>query len=67
VVTEHWAAASLFCPACGATPLDKARANARVLDFSCAACREEYELKAAKGRIDLLLPLALAKAGAQMT
>lgn len=51
-VSEHWAAASLFCPACGTASLDKARANARVLDFSCAACREEYELKATKGRID---------------
>ena len=51
-ISEHWAAASLFCPACGTAPLDKARANARVLDFSCAACREEYEPNAPKGRID---------------
>jgi len=37
----------LSCPACGTAPLDKAR----VLDFSCAACCEEYQ-QATKGRID---------------
>jgi len=33
-VSEHWAAASLFCPACGTAPLDRARANERAMPLT---------------------------------
>lgn len=50
VLTEGWAARWMFCPECGTAPLDPFPNNSKVADFRCAACDEEYELKAQKGR-----------------
>ncbi len=50
VLSEAWAAAQLYCPACGAARLTAHRANARVADLYCETCGEDYELKATKGR-----------------
>ena len=50
VWTEGWVARSLFCPSCGADTISQFPANRQVADFECRACREEYELKAQKGR-----------------
>lgn len=50
VWTEGWVAAWCFCPSCGAQRLDPLPANNKVGDFRCAACAEEYELKAQKSR-----------------
>lgn len=50
VLTEGWAARWMFCPECGTAPLDPFPNNSKVADFRCAACNEEYELKAQKGR-----------------
>lgn len=55
VLTEGWVAANAFCPSCGADRLSSLPNNAPVADFRCAACSEEYELKATKGRIDTKL------------
>ena len=50
VLSEAWAAARLYCPACGADRLSPYPNNARVADLWCAACGEDDELKATKGR-----------------
>lgn len=51
VRTEGWVAAHLFCPGCGAEALKPLPNNAPVGDFACAACAEEFELKAKNGRL----------------
>lgn len=48
-LTEGWAAAHLFCPACGAERLRQLPNNSPVGDFVCDACAEEFELKAKGG------------------
>ncbi len=49
--SELWAQTHLFCPHCGAARIAKFPNNRPVADFHCAACAEEYELKAKNGRI----------------
>jgi type II restriction enzyme len=44
VMSEAWAKTEIVCPACGGS-LRSAPNNARVFDFSCSECTEEYELK----------------------
>lgn len=44
VMSESWAQNEIFCPACGGV-LCKAPNNAKVFDFLCTKCTEEYELK----------------------
>ena len=51
VWTEQWAHAWLFCPNCGAQPIDRFAGNRPVADFYCGTCAEEYELKSQRGRI----------------
>lgn len=48
VWTEQWAAAHLFCPNCGAPKIASYKNNRPVADFSCAQCREDFELKSQK-------------------
>jgi type II restriction enzyme len=55
VLSEGWVAANLFCPCCGCERLDRLANNSPVADFRCPSCREEYELKAARGRIGVKL------------
>jgi type II restriction enzyme len=50
-LTEGWMALHAFCPACGAERLPALPNNAPVGDFRCAACGEEYELKAKRGAL----------------
>jgi len=50
-LTEGWMARHAFCPACGAERLPALPNNAPVGDFRCAACGEEYELKAQRGAV----------------
>jgi type II restriction enzyme len=50
VWSEGWARRHLFCPGCGAAPVEAQTANRRVCDFICTACAEEYELKSQNGR-----------------
>ncbi|MFH1022061.1 MAG: DpnI domain-containing protein [Planctomycetota bacterium] len=49
VVTEGWFAKFMYCPACPSPRLEKTRDNTRVVDFVCANCRAEYQLKAKAG------------------
>jgi type II restriction enzyme len=50
VSTERWALNWMFCPNCGERPLAQFANNAKVADFRCASCNEEFELKSTKGR-----------------
>lgn len=49
--SEDWAARELYCPRCGASPLQKLPNNSPVGDFSCSKCSEEFELKSQAGKI----------------
>ncbi len=44
VMSEAWTEAEVICPACG-NALKSAPNNAKVFDFFCTKCTEEYELK----------------------
>lgn len=46
--TERWVSTWVFCPNCGNPKITQYEANRPVADFSCAACKEEYELKSQK-------------------
>ncbi|HWE45554.1 MAG TPA: DpnI domain-containing protein [Caulobacteraceae bacterium] len=50
VWTESWVHAWLYCPNCGAERVSKYPNNQPLADFFCEACREDFELKAQKGR-----------------
>lgn len=51
VLTEHWVAASAFCPNCGHSGMDKYPNNQPVADFFCSHCSEDYELKSKQNSI----------------
>lgn len=55
-LTEGWMAEHGFCPNCDADRLPALPNNAPVGDFRCAACGEEYELKAGQGAVGGVLP-----------
>ena len=46
VITEAWALANLFCPACAQNHLSATSANTKAVDFQCPACRQQFQLKA---------------------
>lgn len=48
VLTEVWIASESYCPAC-LNPLQQAKPNAQVLDFTCENCNDDFELKSKKG------------------
>src|SRR5947209_2463307 len=50
VFTESWVAAYLFCPNCGEARIGRRPNNSPLADFHCGQCREEFELKAQRGR-----------------
>ena len=49
VITEHWAAANLFCSACTSDYLEPLRPNAVVADYLCPSCSARYQLKSKAG------------------
>lgn len=55
-LSEGWAAAHLFCPACGAERLRQLPNNLPVGNFVCDACAEEFELKAKAGGLGRSIP-----------
>jgi type II restriction enzyme len=55
VVSEAWAERNAFCCSCGGS-LVKSCNNARVLDFTCADCHEEFELKSTRGQFGRKVP-----------
>jgi type II restriction enzyme len=48
LLTENWIAQESYCPSCLNT-LTQAKANSRVLDFTCKGCEFDFELKSKKG------------------
>jgi type II restriction enzyme len=46
--TEAWVRDWCYCPRCGADSLSAAPTNAKVKDFACTVCDEDYELKSSK-------------------
>lgn len=55
VISEGWTAGNVFCCACGGTLLQEHN-NACVLDFTCAKCRNAYELKSTRRNFSNKLP-----------
>ena len=49
VITEHWAAANLFCPACTADYLAPLPPNTAVADYLCLNCTAKCQLKSKSG------------------
>src|SRR5437868_9666538 len=45
VISEDWAEANLYCPACSSDVLKRQVANSRSIDFKCPECASRYELK----------------------
>jgi len=48
VLTEDWVLNNAYCPACQ-SKLVQSKANAKVLDFLCSTCKNDFELKSKKG------------------
>jgi type II restriction enzyme len=48
VLTEDWVLNNGYCPACQSR-LIQPKANAKVLDFLCSTCDNDFELKSKKG------------------
>jgi len=55
VVSEDWVGRALLCPRCGASFI-RAPTGARVHDFTCSGCGDEFELKAKDGIYKRVLP-----------
>ncbi|MDE2321615.1 MAG: hypothetical protein KGL31_06815, partial [candidate division NC10 bacterium] len=55
VISEAWAERNAFCFSCGG-PLKSGRNNARVLDFTCVNCHNDFELKSTRGNFSNKLP-----------
>lgn len=49
VITEDWCNRELYCPVCDSERLLQERPNSRARDFTCACCRERFELKSGRG------------------
>ena len=61
VISEAWAEKNAFCCSCGGI-LARGRNNARVLDFTCLQCKNEFELKSTRGSFSKKLPDGAFKA-----
>lgn len=48
-ITENWMLREGYCPSCNVS-LNQARANAKVFDFVCTSCKNQFELKGKKGK-----------------
>jgi len=45
VLTEGWCARELYCPACISNRLSSSIVNTPVVDFTCPACKQAFQLK----------------------
>lgn len=45
VITEYWAGANLYCPACSSDHIEALRPNTVVTDYVCPGCAARYQLK----------------------
>lgn len=55
VISEEWTERNAFCCLCGGT-IVRQQNNARVLDFTCANCHNDFELKSTRGNFSSKLP-----------
>ena len=55
-MSERWASANVYCPACGAGEITKLGNNRPVADFFCGRCDEIFELKSQSARIGRKVP-----------
>ena len=46
VITEAWTLSNMYCPACTSSNLDKTTAGTEAVDFFCAGCDSQFQLKA---------------------
>jgi type II restriction enzyme len=46
VATEAWGLANFFCPNCDSSTLQDLPANTKSIDYRCAGCKSEFQLKA---------------------
>lgn len=53
VITEGWAAASLFCPSCPSPELVATTENTPAVDYRCPRCDQPFQLKAKSSAIGL--------------
>lgn len=45
IVSEHWCARELYCPACDSDTLAGSRPNNPAVDFECKKCEQPFQLK----------------------
>ena len=50
VATEAWAEANLYCPNCDSDELSRAPASTPVVDYLCAQCESQFQLKSQSKR-----------------
>ena len=55
VISEAWTEINAFCCSCGGS-LARGQTNARVLDFTCVRCNNDFELKSTRGNFSTKLP-----------
>ncbi|HQT44628.1 MAG TPA: DpnI domain-containing protein [Candidatus Micrarchaeota archaeon] len=51
LLTEKWFATHMYCPNCLNLHLNPAKANTKVIDFSCETCTHDFQLKSKKNKI----------------
>lgn len=51
LLTERWFASQMYCPNCLNSRLNPAKANTKVVDFSCGYCAHDFQLKSKKNKI----------------
>lgn len=52
ILSESWLSENMYCPCCGNLILKKYGNNKPVADFYCEKCKEQFELKSSRKRID---------------
>ena len=55
VISEAWTERNAFCCSCGGA-LERGQNNARVLDFTCVKCHNDFELKSTRGNFSNKVP-----------
>lgn len=45
ILSEHWCARELYCPACDSDRLTGSKPNSPAVDFECAQCEQPFQLK----------------------
>ena len=55
VISEEWTERNAFCCSCGGI-IVREQNNARVLDFTCIKCHNDFELKSTRGNFSSKLP-----------